>query len=77
MSDNLFVAIIAFELALYFFLHYWQKEIIIVLHFIHIGVYTVGAFILLISTFGKYRTLIRYKIPFGDNTIYTIKIGFR
>ncbi len=71
------LTIVSFELALYFFIIQWRFEIITALSMLRVGLYVLWALILLVITFGTYQSIIIYKLPYRDKTIYTIKIGFK
>ena len=67
--------VLALDVALCFFIELWMDEIITAIYILEIIITVLGAFILLISTFGTYKTVITYKMPYGDKTTHTIKIG--
>lgn len=75
MTFSLLLNILVLDVALYFFIDLWQDEIITVFFILKIIINILGAFILLISTFGVYKTVITYNMPNDDKTTYTIKIG--
>lgn len=77
MDNFTWLTIVSFELALYFFIIQWRFEIITALSMLRVGLYVLWALILLVITFGKYQSVITYKLPYEDKTTYTIKIGFK
>ena len=57
---------IVLQLNMYLFMFLWEKEVVIFVYRLYIGVTALGATLVLILSFGTHETVIRYRIPYEE-----------
>jgi hypothetical protein len=58
-----------------FFMVAWIKELEIVIHWAIIGSIVAVALVRWFITGGRYKAVLKHKIPYGDETEHIIRIG--